>query len=319
MTDHPLVSVVMPAYNSADFILESLHSVFSQSYGNTEVIVVDDGSTDSTPDVLRRLGDRVRVINQRNAGAPAARNRGIQAAKGQYIAFIDSDDIWHHDKLRLQVEHLQQNPGVAMACARWHVWHAESNGDYVVPDDFEQPINSGTLDSARSGWVYTQLLLDCIVWTTTVLLRRDVVEECGLFDTDLTSGQDYDYWFRVSRVGKIDQFSENLALYRIRPQSLARTVHKRNFQYEVVKRALDKWGTQGPDGSALPDRELRKRVTHLLVSYAYRQSHFGEPKIAVKGSLEAIRYAPFNISAWKYLLMSLARLFIPKQQGITGG
>jgi glycosyltransferase involved in cell wall biosynthesis len=102
----PLVSVIMPAYNTARYIREAIDSVLDQDYPSKELIVIDDGSTDGTLEVLRSYGDRITLIEQRNQGSAVARNAGLAAARGECIAFLDSDDIWLPGKLRLQVDHL---------------------------------------------------------------------------------------------------------------------------------------------------------------------------------------------------------------------
>ena len=97
--EYPLVSVVMPAYNSADFIAQSLTCALSQSYCNVEIIVVDDGSTDNTVEIVSSYGDNITLIQQQNAGSASARNRGAAAASGEWLAFLDSDDLWTDDKI----------------------------------------------------------------------------------------------------------------------------------------------------------------------------------------------------------------------------
>ena len=117
MSSDPLVSVVVPTYNAPALLRETLDTVFAQTLADFEVVVVDDGSTDDTPDVLRSLDDpRLRIVRQANAGIGAARNRGIDAARGRYVALLDHDDLWKPDKLAVQVEFMQRHPACA-ACA----------------------------------------------------------------------------------------------------------------------------------------------------------------------------------------------------------
>src|SRR5262245_30132400 len=173
----PLVSVVIPAYNCARFIGEALDSVFAQDYPELEVVVVDDGSTDDTCAVVEGYGDRVKLIRQRNAGAAVARNEGMRRASGEYVAFLDSDDLWLPGKLRLQIDHLESHRDVAMCCTRWNLLYPKADGSYPV----ERPAapRSAPLDPKWSGWIYCGLLLDCEVWTSTVVMRRELTARVG--------------------------------------------------------------------------------------------------------------------------------------------
>src|SRR5215510_11775591 len=128
MEEFPLVSIIIPAYNSAAYIEEAIRSALEQDYEEKEIIVVDDGSTDSTPDILKSLQEQIVVLSQVNAGAGAARNRGLKHAKGTYIAFLDSDDFWVPGKLRLQIEYLEEKPKVGAVCSKWLLWHADAGG-----------------------------------------------------------------------------------------------------------------------------------------------------------------------------------------------
>ena len=110
------ISVVIPAYNHGRFLREAIDSVLAQTYAPLEIIVVDDGSTDDTEQIVRSYGDRVRYIRQQNAGVGAARNNGIANARGEYVAFLDSDDLWLPEKLAVQVEYMRRHPECA-ACA----------------------------------------------------------------------------------------------------------------------------------------------------------------------------------------------------------
>jgi len=118
----PLVSIVIPTYNYGNFVSEAVDSALAQTYNNIEVIVVDDGSTDNTKDVLVKYNESIRYIHKENAGLPAARNTGIEQAKGEYIAFLDSDDQWLADKVELQMEIFKSNDQVGLvSCAGYHV------------------------------------------------------------------------------------------------------------------------------------------------------------------------------------------------------
>src|SRR5579864_8740685 len=115
----PQVSVVIPAYNAARFLGDAIQSVLNQTYSNFEVVVVNDGSTDDTESVVRSFGDRLFYVKQANKGVSAARNEGIKRARGQYVAFLDSDDVWLPTKLAEQIPFLEQNPEVGLVYSDW--------------------------------------------------------------------------------------------------------------------------------------------------------------------------------------------------------
>ena len=156
----PLVSVIMPCYNCADFIEESIISVLSQDYSEIELILIDDGSTDSTADVISTINDpRIRYFSQPNSGVSAARNNGLDQAKGEYIAFIDADDIWHKSKLRLQTQ-LLQDSDFQVCFTSFKVWKADSYGQYPPAYSLLDTPPDSSIDPEFSGFIYHKLLKD---------------------------------------------------------------------------------------------------------------------------------------------------------------
>jgi glycosyltransferase involved in cell wall biosynthesis len=180
------ISIVIPTYNRASFLKEAIDSVLSQTYRNFELIVVDDGSTDDTPKLLSSYGEKIKVIKKANKGPSAARNRGIKAAKGGWIAFLDSDDVWKPGKLEKQVRFIKDNPEVKI-CQTEEVWIR--NGKRVNPRKKHE---------MHSGWIYEQCLPLCIVSPSSVMIHRDVFEKVGLFDETMLACEDYDLWLRIA-------------------------------------------------------------------------------------------------------------------------
>jgi glycosyltransferase involved in cell wall biosynthesis len=297
----PLVSVVIPAYNCADFIGQALDSVLDQDYPALEIFVVDDGSTDATRDVVSRRGKPVTMISQQNAGAAAARNQGMRRARGEYLAFLDSDDLWLPGKLHLQIEHLERRPDVGMCCTRWHLLHPDAAGRYHA----ERPAapESAAVDPKFAGWVYCELLLDCEVWTSTVLIRREIAERVGEFDVRLRRGQDYDYWLRASRMTRIDRLDAPLALYRMQVEH-DRKFPDTNWELEVVSGALERWGAVGPDGGALSGAQVRARLWGLNYGFGYAQYRGGRYALARAAFAAALRARPTHLKTMLYALAS---------------
>lgn len=186
----PLVSVIIPTRNRSALLQQALASVRHQTLTDWECVVVDDGSTDDTPDValaLGRVDGRLRYVRQDSQGGISrARNSGIQAARAPFIAFLDDDDRWYPEKLALQLAVFDANPEVGLVCARIRkhglkeqIWPAGA-----------VPLRPTFLDLVRSN----------VVPTSTVVVRRSAVDEAGGFDDRYTVGEDYDLWLRVARV-----------------------------------------------------------------------------------------------------------------------
>ena len=300
----PLVSVVIPAYNCARFIGDALDSVFKQNYSPLEVYVVDDGSTDETCDVVARYGSAVTLIRQRNAGAAVARNEGLRRARGRYLALLDADDIWLPGKLRLQIDHLERNPDVALCCTLWQLLYPDAAGRYHI--EHAAAPESAAVDPRCKGWVYCELLLDCEVWTSTVVMRRELFERVGGFDPGLRRGQDYDYWLRASQVTRIDRLDAKLALYRMQVAH-DRKFPDTNWELAVISRAIERWGTAGPDGRALPEAKVRARLWALNYGFGYTQYRGRRYALARTAFAAALRERPAHMKTMYYALASSLR------------
>ena len=173
------ISAVIPAYNAGPYLSRTLDSVLRQTHLPDEIIVVDDGSTDNTTDVAVAYGDRVILIQQENAGASVARNTGINAAKGDWIAFLDADDEWIPEKLRRQTEHLQKHPDLAWTMSNYFACFCDPEHSITVTDQ-------GRSDALLAGRDYYGDYFDAyragaVGYTGTMLIRRDALFEAGLF------------------------------------------------------------------------------------------------------------------------------------------
>lgn len=181
-----IVSVVLPTYNRCRLVCRAIDSVLDQSYRAYELIVVDDGSTDATADRLASYGDRITVIKQANRGVSAARNAGIQAASGEFIALLDSDDVWLPQKLERQLAFFKANPK-AVICQTEEIWIR--NGVRVNP---------GKRHKKHRGMIFEKTLPLCLVSPSAVMIRKSLFDEAGLFDESLPACEDYDLWLRIS-------------------------------------------------------------------------------------------------------------------------
>lgn len=206
MNDSTLVTCVIPVYNGAAYLGEALDSVFGQSYGNIEVIVVDDGSTDSTAQVLAGLGERIIAIRQENAGPAHARNTGIRAASGRYISFLDADDLWVTDKTEKQVRVLRENPHVDLCTGLMQ--------NFWVPGLADEAEEMADTDMAAPQPGPSQ----------TIMVRRETFETVGLFSPELRHRDTIDWIVRSRRAGvESMQLGEVLVRRRLHEHNLSRS------------------------------------------------------------------------------------------------
>lgn len=219
----PTVSVVIPTHNTANFITAALDSVFAQTYQDLEVIVVDDASTDDTETRIQAYGERVLYIKQSHAGSAVARNRGVLAAQGKYIAFLDSDDLWLPTKLEKQIALAEKRPEAVLIYS-----------DFNRTEDPGEELVSGLArrKHRQIGEEFHSLLRDNFLHTSSVLARRDALAEAGMFDPKLINAQDWDLWIRLADVGPFAFVDEILTHYRLHPSQTVKTLRfARNLVY----------------------------------------------------------------------------------------
>lgn len=217
------VSVIIPTYNRGWTIGEAVDSVLAQDYRDFELIVVDDGSTDNTPQVLDAYRGAIKVFRQENKGVSAARNRGISETSGRFIAFLDSDDLWLPQKLSRQVEFFNTTPD-ALICQTEEVWIRSG-----------VRVNPKKRHKKPSGMIFEPSLALCLVSPSAVMIRRSLLEIVGNFDEALPACEDYDLWLRIScrfpvyhidtpliikRGGHEDQLSASFGLDRFRIKAI---------------------------------------------------------------------------------------------------
>ena len=320
MSATPLVSVVIPAYNCGAYLAAAVQSVLDQDYPHKEVIVVNDGSTDNTAEVLAGFGTRIVVINQSNAGVAAARNLGMQTAHGELIALLDADDLWLPGKLRKQVEYLNAHPELGAVYCAWREWAPNASGEFVIPQLSRDEMEREGIDAKDSGWLYNALLLDSIIHTTTLVIRREIMQQSGTFDAALRRGQDYDYWFRISRLAPIHKLSAVLSLYRIHSESVSQKPHRANYPCLVIQKALDQWGRVGPDGTETSETIIKGVLSRRWFDFGYMHLLHGDPKLAYDAFVRSISLQPTRMKAWINAARSLVKIAVkPKLPSVSGG
>lgn len=300
------LSVIIPCYNAERYIAATIDSVLAQRHADLEIIVVDDGSKDGSVARVRNRFPAVRVLEQSNQGVAAARNNGIGLASGHWIAFVDADDIWLPGKLQAQFTAMAAAPACRMSYTAWEVWHCN---DPTPSAACLAELDAAAGDQARwagaSGWIYPQLLLDCVVWTSTVLVERALLAETGGFDPTLRVGEDYDLWLRASRLTPIMRVARPCALYRMHPASITRSMPTDNYRATVINRALAQWGLVSPDGARADPAAIRQMLAKSWSDFAGAQLDAGKLALARRSVWQALRADAAHLPAWKALVKSL--------------
>jgi len=277
--NNPLISVIIPTYNRAWALEAAVDSVLAQDYPEVELIVVDDGSTDETPALLARYGEALRVLTLENGGVSRARNHGIAASAGEFIAFLDSDDCWLPEKLSEQAAFFEANPE-ALICQTEEIWIR--NGKRVNPCKHHKKL---------SGEIFEASLHLCLVSPSAVMMKRALFEEIGLFDESLPACEDYDLWLRIAcrypvyttpsplvvkHGGHEDQLSKTPLLDRFRIQSLVRLLKSDTLsraQAEAARAVLRKKGRIYAGGCLKHGRqEEAEAITRLVNQTAHQKN-----------------------------------------------
>lgn len=291
MSTTPKVSVIIPAYNSARFVKEAIESVFAQTYGDYEIIVIDDGSIDNTKGVIAPYLDKIKYIYQQNQGASSARNTGIRHSQGEYIAFLDADDIWLPEKLRIQVEYLNNNPDTAM----------------VYSLDLRVDVNGRPCDNQSKlkrnlprGDIFDALFFRNFIKLSSVMVRKRILDTVGLFDESFTHSEDYELWLRIAREFKVFGIGEYLCKYRDTPQSLS----KRNEEISLSckKRVIEKhYKLCESLGRPIPQLVYKRAIGSFLFRAAKFHLTQGDSKKALETFLLSLKYSRFTLRSLKTL------------------
>lgn len=229
MAKPPLVSAVIPTYNNAALVGDGVASALAQTHQPIEVIVVDDGSTDNTLDRLQRFGSEVRIIQQEHAGPAVARNAGIRAASGEYVAFLDADDLWLPEKVARCVALLEANANAGVAYTGVRIFEMDTGSRYLL-DQY-----------AKSGHLARDLFMECRgVNTSTLVVRKKCLAAVGGFDEEFFRAQDWDLMIRLAEQFEYAHEPDALTERRLHTQSLSVThahLYKK-FNLLVLEKAL---------------------------------------------------------------------------------
>lgn len=198
----PEVSVIIPTYNRASFLKEAIESVLNQEYSDFELIIIDDGSTDSTRKIIEQYEGKLRYYYQPHKGVSPARNAGLRLARGNFIAFLDSDDLWKKEKLKIQIEFMK-NHSEAMVCYTEEIWIRKG-----------VRVNPKKKHKKHSGWIFDKVVPICLLSLSSALFRKKLFEKIGVFDENLPTCEDYDLGLRIACKYPIHLIEEPLIIKR---------------------------------------------------------------------------------------------------------
>ncbi len=292
----PLVSVCIGAYNRKDYVRECVDSVLAQTWPNKEIVVVDDASTDGTREILKAYGNSIRLIlRERNSGiCPITRNQAARAAQGEYVAFLDSDDVWHPEKLAKQVAFMRAHPEIPLCHTLCNVIDERSqvvgvrHGLGVVPP---------------TGMIFERLLEHCWITISTVMVRKSMFEEVGWFNEEAPYGclgEDHEFFLRVARTHPIGLVPEALAGFRKAGQGITAKNWKANPKpvplFQALLKRKDIWGGVVP----------RSRMVRAVADQCIENANFCRNRRqwarAAWFAWQALKVNPTTARAWRQLV-----------------
>lgn len=281
------MSVVTAAYNMGGYIAETLDSILGQDYPLIECVVVDDGSTDNTPEVLQRYAaePRVRIVRQPNAGQTVAKNHGVAESRGEFIAFCDADDVWESHKLTRQIPRFRERDDIAVVYSEISCM----DGQGAPTPCFRM--------KRYEGRVTAPLLIDNFVPFPSVVVRASVLRELGGFDESLSMSIDYDLWLRISVNYRFAYVPEKLARYRLWAGQMS---HKTGERLDNFMRLLDRFLRDNP--GAATRREIDRAYAHVHVTRGYWHAREGRRAEAWRDYREALRRDPLALRMWKRIV-----------------
>jgi|GEM_PF-878279 len=294
---HPLVSIIIPTYNSSHFLPECLNSVLSQSYENIEIIVIDDGSTDNTTDVVQPFTQHIIYRKQENRGLAGARNAGLSVSTGEFIAWLDADDIAHPDRILLQATFLLNNPEFILISSDFSTFNskgqiahshisayygvAQKAGDIsklypnhkeVTP---ELPPDCELIDTKIkklqicSGEAHPALILGNFIHPPTVMLRKSACLTAGELDETIPTAEDWDYFIRLSKIGPVAFINYPLLQYRISEQQMSSPNNNAERIVTNIIRVTEKYLKVEPEIIFKSKRELHRNLSSFHSNAAY--------------------------------------------------
>jgi GT2 family glycosyltransferase len=328
----PLVSVVVPTFNRAKIVVVAIASALAQTYSPTEVVVVDDGSSDETEEKIRHdygTDSRVRYVRKENGGPASARNFGFAYAHGDYVALLDSDDTWHPWKLSLQIRAMEKHPELGMTWTDMEMIDPAGQvldpaylrkmysafGRFAEEEIFPQsfPLEEIAPDLApklgqarlKTGQIFSKMVMGSLVHTSTVVLRRERLDRVRGFNEALRyTGEDYDFHLRTCREGPVGLLDVATIRYQ---QGMPDRLTTKKLQVHMAENALrtvEPVVEQDRAQIDLPDEVIRRRLAGLHAWIATERLDRGEAKVARQHFLKSLKLWPHQPELMKPLLFA---------------
>lgn len=300
--ENPFFSIIIPAYNTSNFIRDALDSVLYQTFDEYEIIIVNDGSKDDTLDVIEAYFPDLkksdyRIINQNNRGIAAARNIGIENSKGDFVAFLDADDTWQAEKLAEVKEVIVNIPNV----------------DLITHDEYVESYGKlSSVHKCKGFDKYEDLLFKGnSMSTSATVVRRNKLIEAGLFSENkhFNGVEDYDLWLRLSKICKFYFIHKMLGTYRDHPAGISKNLSKQlQHSFNILEHHFSQW----PDTSLKYRLLMRKRRSQMYMGSGLKFNNMGEYSEARGCLWKALSEYIFNWKAWILLLFNILHLSIKK-------
>ncbi len=298
------ISVIIPVYNHEKYIAESIESVLNQSYKDFEIVVVDDGSTDRTPEILRDFGCKIKYIRQENKGGAAALNTAIRNSTGEYLAWVSSDDVFMPTKLEDQIKFFNENPGVDLTYADFYI--IDKNGE--IKREVHSPYYSD-----RKTFVYN-MLIGNFINGSSVMFKRSCIEKVGYFDEEMKYHADGNMWFRMLKHYNFGHIPKPLLKYRWHNTNLSHDTeqmkrylaihYKKVFSLYKLEEIFDPNIAEG-------QKEFKSYSYRILADILFNQKLY---TFAFAYMMRSLKASPFSVSIYLsflfLLLRTVRRLFL---------
>jgi glycosyltransferase involved in cell wall biosynthesis len=301
MSQSPLISVLMPAYNAERYVAQAVASILTQTLGDFEFLIVNDGSSDRTPTILERYArqdSRIRLISRPNTGHIVALNEMLHLARGEYIARMDADDIALPQRFELQVEFLQHHS--AVVCV---------GGAHEIIDEAGRLITCWHLLLDDADIQKAALAGHGSICHPCAMIRREALLAVGGYNSDLMPAEDLDLWLRLGELGKLANLPQPVLRYRIHSQSVSE--QQCDLQRQQARKACEQaWQRRGIEQGIFeagdrwrPGRDRWSRH-HFMVQYGWWAFGSGQQRTALIYGVKAIKHQPFAIAGWKLLVVA---------------
>jgi len=273
----PKASIVIPTYNRGKYISATINSVLSQTFKDFEIIVVDDGSTDDTHKELEQFGAKIKIINQPNSERAVSRNNGVKNSSGEYIAFLDSDDLWAENKLEKQVEALDNKKNTILVYGQSH----------RINDKGERIKTARRQMKGYNGTVFESLLMRNFVVSATPMIRREYFDKTSGFQTKYIPYEDWEFWLRFSLLGEFYFLPNHLSYYRIHPEQSVKQATAENIERVTNLLLKDSFTLK-----EILETTKRKSLGLANLRYCYWYLLANQPQVAKEKITKAINLYP---------------------------